>query len=130
MHRVRPFILGLLLNCALPVLGAVEPIPESEQSPLALYAGGDLSIAGGKASAHLARAYVLPLALSVLRSGSNLTLSWSSVDTAGFALQQADALVPSATWVSNTAPVTDDGTNKPVTVPATNNLQFFRLRRL
>jgi hypothetical protein len=32
-------------------------------------------------------------------------------------------------WVTNSATVTDNGTNKSVTLPATNSPQFFRLRR-
>ena len=31
--------------------------------------------------------------------------------------------------MTNPAGVTDDGTNKSVTIPATNSAQFFRLRR-
>jgi len=34
-----------------------------------------------------------------------------------------------ASWVTNTASITDDGTNKSVSLPATNNSQFFRLKR-
>jgi hypothetical protein len=97
-----------------------------------LYAGGHFTTAGGKVSAYIARAYLpaLPLpALSVLRSGTNVMVSWPSPLTAGFALEQAGALAPPATWVTNTANVTDDGTNKSVTLPATNSPQFFRLHR-
>ena len=39
------------------------------------------------------------------------------------------ALAAPATWVTNAASVTDDGTNKSVTLPATNNSLFFRLKR-
>jgi hypothetical protein len=31
--------------------------------------------------------------------------------------------------IPNSATIIDDGTNKSVTVPATNSAQFFRLRR-
>jgi hypothetical protein len=55
--------------------------------------------------------------------------SWPSVGTTGFALEQASTLVAPASWVTNTASVTDDGTNKSVAFPATNSPQFFRLRR-
>src|SRR6266568_2956678 len=95
-----------------------------------LYAGGGFTTAGGKSSAYIARAYLPTLpTLSVLRSGTDVMVSWPSADTAGFALQHAAALAPSATWVTNTASITDDGTNKSLTLPATNNSQFFRLRR-
>jgi hypothetical protein len=53
---------------------------------------------------------------------------WPSDDTAGFRLEQAVTLVAPAGWVTNTASVTDDGTNKSVTLPATNSQQFFRLK--
>ena len=95
-----------------------------------LYAGGVFTTAGGKVSAYIARAYLLPLpTLSVLRSGTDVTVSWPSADTADFSLQQVATLAAPATWVSNSASVTDDGTNKSVTIPATNSPQFFRLRR-
>jgi hypothetical protein len=86
-------------------------------------------VAGGKASPYLARAYlpVLP-ALSLLRSGTNVIVSWPSPDTTGFVLEQAGALTPPVSWFTNAASITDDGTNKTVTVPATNTWQFFRLR--
>ena len=67
--------------------------------------------------------------LSVLRSGENVTVFWPTVDTAGFALEQAGPLAAPAGWVTNSATVTNDGTNKSVTLPATNSSQFFRLRR-
>jgi len=44
-------------------------------------------------------------------------------------LEQAGALAAPASWVTNTASITDDGTNKSVTLPARNSSQFFRLRR-
>jgi hypothetical protein len=95
-----------------------------------LYAGGGFTTAGGKASALVARAYLRALpTLAVLRSGQQVTVSWPAVDTAGFALEQAGLLAAPAGWVTNSATVTNDGTNKSVTLPATNSSQFFRLRR-
>jgi len=108
--------------------GMNRPVNALVVSGCDLYAGGPFTIAGGKVSAYIARAKLLPCpALSVLRSGTDLTISWPSADTAGFALQQAAALLPSS-WVKNSASITDDGTNKSVTIPATNGPQFFRLR--
>src|SRR6185295_6538881 len=84
-----------------------------------LYVGGNLTTAGGKVSAYIARAYLLTLpALSVLRSGSEVIVSWPSVDTTGFALEQAGTLASPASWVPNTTSITDDGANKSVTIPA------------
>ena len=95
-----------------------------------LCAGGEFTTAGGKVSAYIARAYLLTLpALSVLRSGPDVMVSWPSVDSTGFGLEQAGRLAAPAGWVANTASVTVNGTNKSVTVPATNSPQFFRLRR-
>src|SRR5438876_1018340 len=95
-----------------------------------LYVGGRFTTAGGKVCGFIARAYLLTLpTLSVQRSGNDVTVSWPSVDTAGFVLEQAGTLAPLASWISNAASVTDDGTNKSVTIPATNSAQFFRLRR-
>jgi hypothetical protein len=95
-----------------------------------LYAGGRFTTAGGKASSHLARAYLPALpTLSVLPAGTDVRVSWPSVDTGGFALEQAGAVATPASWVTSNAPITDDGTNKSVTLPVTNNPQFFRLRR-
>jgi hypothetical protein len=94
-----------------------------------LYAGGDFTTAGGKVSAYVARAYLPTLpALSLLRSGSEVVVSWPSVDTTGFTLEQAGALASPPSWITNTASVTDDGFNKSVTLPATSSAQFFRLR--
>jgi len=95
-----------------------------------LYAGGYFATAGGKVSPYVARAYLPTLpALSVLRAGTDVTVSWPSVDTASFTLEQAGTLAAPATWVTNAASITDDGTNKSVTLPATSSAQFFRLRR-
>lgn len=95
-----------------------------------LYAGGWFSTAGGKVSPYIARAYLLPLpALSVLRSGSEVVVSWPSADTSDFTLDQAGTLAATARWVTNSASATDDGINKSVSVPGTDPAQFFRLRR-
>jgi hypothetical protein len=95
-----------------------------------LYAGGAFTTAGGKVSGYIARAYLLTLpTLSVLRSGNGVKFSWPSVDTNGFALEQAGMLAAPASWVTNAVSVANDGTNKSVTIPATSSAQFFRLRR-
>lgn len=44
-------------------------------------------------------------------------------------LKQAGTLAAVASWVTNSASITDDGANKSVAIPATNTAQFFRLRR-
>ena len=95
-----------------------------------LYVGGAFTTAGGKVSAYTAHAYLPALpTLSVLRSSEQVTISWPTVDTAGFALEQAGPLAAPAGWVPSSATVTDDGANKSVILPAGNSPQFFRLRR-
>lgn len=86
--------------------------------------------AGGKVSPFIARAYLPELpGLSVLRSGSDIKISWPSADTATFSLEQAGTLGTLPSWLPSTAPVTDDGVRKSVTVPVSNSAQLFRLRR-
>ena len=94
-----------------------------------LYAGGDFITAGGKVSAYIAHAYLVRYpTISLLRSGPDLTVSWPSADAAGFLLEQAEALAAPASWVTNSTTVNDDGTNKWVTLSATNSAQFCRLK--
>jgi len=106
--------------------GVVHALAVSEND---LYVGGTFTTAGGKVSPSIAHAYLPRPTLSLFRSGTDVILFWPSADTAGFDLEQAGALAAPVSWVSNTATVADDGTNKSVTVPVTNNMQFFRLRR-
>jgi hypothetical protein len=95
-----------------------------------LYAGGSFTAAGGKVSAYIARAYLPTLpTLSILRSDAEVMVSWPSADTAGFTLEQAGTLTAPVSWATNTASITDDATNKSVTIPATDSAQFFRLRK-
>jgi hypothetical protein len=95
-----------------------------------LYVGGAFTNAGGKACARIARAYLGTVpALSIGRSGPDAVVSWPSADTQDFALEQTASLAAAASWVSNNASLADDGTNKWVTLSATNPAQFFRLRR-
>jgi hypothetical protein len=98
-----------------------------------LYAGGSFNIVGGKVSAYIARAYLPTLpTLSLFPSSvppGGITVSWPSPDTAAFVLEQTDTLISPVTWATNGASVIDDGTNKSVTIPATNSAEFFRLRR-
>jgi hypothetical protein len=71
----------------------------------------------------------MPL-LTITRTPTNtVAVSWPSAETAGFALEEASTLTEPVIWGTNTAAATDDGTNKSVTVPATNTARFFRLRR-
>jgi hypothetical protein len=102
-------------------------------SGTSLYVGGQFTAAGAKGSGYIARAYLLTLpALSVTASGgppNELSVSWPSADSADFALEQAPSLAARVSWAPNIFTITEDGTNKSVTIPATTSAQFFRLRR-
>jgi hypothetical protein len=65
-----------------------------------LYVAGQFTIAGGKSAACVAHAYLsdLPL-LSMLPSGTNVTIFWPSTNTDGFALEEADGSIHPPTWV-------------------------------
>ena len=94
-----------------------------------LYVGGDFTTAAGKTVGFVARVYLPDLpSLSITRSQTNVTLSWPSPNTEDFALQQKEN-VANTNWVSVSADVSDDGTNKSVSLPATNKARVFRLRR-
>jgi hypothetical protein len=95
-----------------------------------LYVGGAFTNAGGKSCVRIARVFLgtIPV-LSLARSGTQAVVSWPTADTDGFALEQAATLSAGSVWVSNTAAIDDDGTNRRVTVPATNGAKFFRLLR-
>ena len=66
--------------------------------------------------------------LSIFRSGSNVILQWPSAGPTDIVLEKSSDLTSSASWTQVVAPVTDDGTNRFVTIPATNSVQFFRRR--
>ena len=70
---------------------------------------------------------MLSISPSSLPQGG-ITVSWPSADTAGFSFEQASTPNAPAGWVATSASITDDGTTKSVTLPATNSAQFFRLR--
>ena len=92
-----------------------------------LYVAGRFTTAGGKTASYVARAYLRDLpSLSITQSDTNVTVSWPS-DAEGFALQQKGDFTTN--WVSVSADINDDGTNKSVSLPATNSAPMFRLRR-
>jgi hypothetical protein len=95
-----------------------------------LYVAGEFTIAGGKPAARVARAYLsdIPL-LSILPSGTNVTIFWPSTNTDAFALEETDGSIHPPTWVPSAATVGNDGTNKFVTTPARTSSKYFRLRR-
>ena len=96
-----------------------------------LYVGGGFNTAGQKTCLDIARAYLLTLPnIAMQRSASSeVIVSWPSSNSSGFFLEQCGAFSVPQNWLSNTFNPTNDGTYKSVILPATNNAQFFRLRR-
>jgi len=68
-----------------------------------------------------------PPTLTIMRTNSNVVLSWPST-AVGFTLQQTPTLVAASWGPVNMVP-TDDGVTKRVTVPITNSQSFYRLTR-
>jgi hypothetical protein len=66
--------------------------------------------------------------LSIFHSGSNVILQWPSGGPSDVILEKSSDLTAPESWTQVIAYVTDDGTNKFVTIPATNSIQFFRRR--
>ena len=91
-----------------------------------LYAGGRFRMAGGKGSAHVARAYLERPYLSILRSGGEVTLTWPTF-YAGFVLQQNPDAASPGSWSPANYPLTTNGAMKSATVPLTPTNRFFRL---
>jgi hypothetical protein len=91
-----------------------------------LYAGGEFTIAGGKVSPYIARAYLERPSLSLLRSGSEVTLSWPTFYE-NFALQQNQDTVSSNAWFNANFPLATNSAIKSATIPLAHPKQFFRL---
>ena len=66
--------------------------------------------------------------LTIFRAGSNVVLQWPSAGPADITLEKSSDLTSPESWTPVVAVVSDDGTNKFVTIPATNHFQFFRRR--
>jgi gluconolactonase len=60
-------------------------------------------------------------------SGSQLKLSWPAPST-GFALQEADQLIPPINWSASTLPITATNAQNVVSLDPTNSAKLFRLR--
>ncbi|MBI3849823.1 MAG: hypothetical protein HY298_05975 [Verrucomicrobia bacterium] len=95
-------------------------VPSGLTNVFAIAAGSDLSLA-------LVTWPVEPPILKTKLSGADLLLSWPAV-AQNFTLQTTTNFADPTAWVTNASSITDDGTNKWVTVPATNGAQFFRLK--
>ena len=65
--------------------------------------------------------------LTITPAGANVTLSWPSPST-GFVLEENPDFDPT-NWSALVQTPTDDGTTKTVTVPASSEAKFYRLRK-
>jgi hypothetical protein len=89
--------------------------------------GGNYSLTGGFWSLISVVQTLGSPTLTVTHSGNNVIVSWPSPST-GFSLQQNSNLSTS-TWLASGFTISDDGTNKSITITgATGNL-FFRLKQ-
>ena len=91
-----------------------------------LYAGGYFTTAGGKVSANVARAYLERPTLALLRSGSDVIVSWPSFYGA-FVLEESADAANSNGWSTASYPIITNGVIKSATIPLTNSKQVFRL---
>jgi hypothetical protein len=73
-------------------------------------------------------ALALPIQLAVSNSASDLALTWPSYAT-GFNLESSPVLGPGAIWTPLTQSATLGNDRWKVTVPMTNNVRFYRLRK-
>ena len=90
-----------------------------------LFVGGNFTTAGGKVSGSVARAYLEWPYVSIVPSGSGLTLSWPTFYT-NFALQHRSAANPN-TWSNANYLLSTNGATKSATALLTPTDQFFRL---
>jgi hypothetical protein len=95
------------------------------QPATAAMSGGVYSITGGFWS--ILATVPTPGAplLSVARSGRQAVVSWSASST-GFVLEQSSTLLPGS-WSGSSATLTTNGGVISVTLPVTNQYQYFRL---
>jgi hypothetical protein len=91
-----------------------------------LYAGGAFAKAGGKPSLFVARAYLEPPTLSILRFNSEATLSWPTFYST-FSLQQNPDVANTNGWSVANYSLATNGAIKSATVRITPINQFFRL---
>ena len=67
--------------------------------------------------------------LSIVKSGSNATISWAADASVGFNLEEAPNLNSPSSWDSSATTVTTNGNQKSVTIPALSGIRFYRLHK-
>jgi hypothetical protein len=90
------------------------------------WSGGNFSVTGGFWSLISIVQTVGAPALTVTHAGNNVIVSWSSPST-GFQLQQNSNLA-TTNWTTTGFSVSDDGTNKSITITSPTGNLFFRLK--
>lgn len=91
--------------------------------------GGNYSLTGGFWSLISVVQTVGAPTLTVSRVGANVVISWPSPST-GFLLQQNSSVTSTPGWVTSGYTISDDGTNKSITIPGpTSGNLFFRLKQ-
>jgi hypothetical protein len=95
------------------------------QPATAAMVGGNYSLTGGFWSIIAAVQTPGSPLLTITRSGSQATISWSS-SASGFMLQQSSTLLPNS-WSTPTYTLTTNGATISTTVPANSGYEYFRL---
>jgi hypothetical protein len=106
--------------------GVNRPVNALAISRSEMYAGGSFTTAGGKVSAYVAQAYLERPTVSILRSGSDLNVSWPAF-YGGFELQETPDVVNTSNWSNANHPLSTNGATISTTVPLSATNQFFRL---
>jgi hypothetical protein len=88
--------------------------------------GGNYSLTGGFWSLISVVQSIGSPTLTVSQSGNNVIVSWPSPST-GFTLLQNSNL-STGTWTASGYTISDDGTNKSITIPGPTGNLFFRLK--
>jgi hypothetical protein len=88
--------------------------------------GGNFSLTGGFWSLISVVQTVGSPTLTITHVGNNVIVSWPSPST-GFTLQQSSD-VGSASWATTGFTISDDGTNKSITITGPTGNLFFRLK--
>jgi hypothetical protein len=96
------------------------------QPATATMAGGAYSVTGGFWSIIAAVQTAGAPLLSIVKSGTQAVISWSSPAT-GFVLQQSSTLLPTS-WANSSVVLTTNNGTISATVPATSGFEYFRLR--
>ena len=98
------------------------------QPDAGVMSGGNYSLVGGFwAIISAIQTPGAPLLKVSLTSSNSVLVSWPSPST-GFILEQA-LNVGAPAWVTNTLPITDDGTTRSVVVKPPQGNLFFRLKQ-